>query len=228
MNATTKMNLEDKVMEVILNNEFPNSEIRYSVDGSELNSASKKYDKPIQLTETTSIKAVLFENDKPIGKEFKKVIKFHKAVGKKVTYNNIYSDSYKGAGDFGMTNALRGTKNFRDGQWQAWLGKDMETVIDLGKETSISQVIVGSMENQGPGIYYPTKIEVFVSEDGENYKIAGSVERDYVKNSGAELKDFKVNFSEQKTRFVKVVATSLKQTSTGGGVWIFIDEILID
>ena len=127
-----------------------------------------------------------------------------------------------------MVNTLRGTKNFHDGQWQAWLGKDMETVIDLDEETLISQVIVGSMENQGPGIYYPTKIEVFISKDGKNYKIAGSIERAFVKNVGSELKDFKINFSEQKARFVKVVATSLKQTSKGGGVWIFFDEILID
>jgi hexosaminidase len=104
----------------------------------------------------------------------------------------------------------------------------MEVVIDLEKETSISQVIVGSMVNQGPGIYYPTKIEAFISEDGKNYKIAGSVENAYAKNAGSELKDFKINFPEQKARFVKVVATSLKQTPTGGSVWLFIDEILID
>jgi len=127
-----------------------------------------------------------------------------------------------------MVNTLRGTKNFHDGQWQAWLGKDMETVIDLGKETLVSQITVGSMENQGPGIYYPTEIEVFISEDGKNYKLAGNVERAYAKNAGSELKDFNINFSEQKTRFVKVVATSLKKTPTGGDVWLFIDEILID
>jgi len=228
VNATTKMNLENKVMEVILKNEFPNSDIRYSLDGSELNNTSKKYDKSIQLSETTSIKATLFENDKPIGKEFNKVIKFHKAVGKAITYSELYSDNYKGAGEFGMTNALRGTKNFRDGQWQAWLGKDMEVIIDLDKLETIKQVIVGSMENQGPGIYFPTKVEVSISEDGKNFKNVGSVERAFVKNGNSQLKDFVIKLQEQKTRFVKVKATSLKKTSNGGGVWLFVDEILID
>lgn len=226
--ADTQINIEEKMVEVLLKNEFPKSDIRYSIDGSELNSTSKKYMKPIKISETTNLKASLFENDKPVGREFNELIKFHKGVGKKVTYKEMYSERYQGAGEFNMVNTLRGTKNFHDGQWQAWLGKDMETVIDLGEETSISKVTVGSMENQGPGIYYPTKIEVFTSIDGGNYTIAGSVERAYSKNAGSELKDFKVNFSEQKARFVKVVATSLKQTSTGGGVWIFIDEILID
>ena len=226
--ADTQINMEEKVVEVLLKNEFSNSDIRYTLDGSDLNSTSKKYTESIKMLETTNIKASLFENDKPVGREFNQLIKFHKGVGKKVSYHEMYSKSYQGAGEFGMVNTLRGTKNFHDGQWQAWLGKDMETVIDLGDKTAIHQVIVGSMENQGPGIYYPTKIEVFISENGKNYKTVGSIERAYVKNAGSELKDFKINFSEQKTRFVKVVATSLKQTSTGGGVWIFIDEILVN
>ena len=226
--ADTKMNIEEKVVEVILKNEFSKSDIRYSINGNELNSASTKYTEPIKITKTTNLKASLFENDTPIGRELNQTIKFHKALGKRITYDEIYSDSYKGVGEFNLVNTIRGTKNFRDGQWQAWLDKDMEVVIDLEKETSISQVIVGSMVNQGPGIYYPTKIEAFISEDGKNYKIAGSVENAYAKNAGSELKDFKINFPEQKARFVKVVATSLKQTPTGGSVWLFIDEILID
>ena len=226
--ADTQINMEEKTVEVLLKNEFPKSDIRYTTDGSELNSASKKYTEPIKISATTNLKASLFTNDKPVGREFNKTIKFHKAVGKKVSYKEMYSERYQGVGDFNMVNTLRGTKNFHDGQWQAWLGKDMEVVIDLEEESLISEVVVGSMENQGPGIYYPTKIEVFVSNDGENYQKTGTIERAYAKNPGSELKDFSIHFSEQKARFVKVVATNLKQTPTGGGVWLFIDEILID
>jgi hexosaminidase len=228
VNATTKINLENKVMEVILKNEFQNPDIRYSLDGSELSATSKKYESPIQLSETTSIKSALFEKNKPVGKEFNKVIKFHKAVGKTVVYKELYSDNYKGAGELGMTNALRGTKNFHDGQWQAWLGKDMEVVIDLGKLETIKQVTVGSMENQGPGIYFPTKIEILLSEDGKIFENSGRVERAFAKNGNSQLKDFVIQFQEQKIRFVKVKVTSLKETPSIGGVWLFVDEILID
>jgi hexosaminidase len=123
---------------------------------------------------------------------------------------------------------LRGTKNFHDGQWQAWLGKDMEAIIDLGKEESIHQVTIGSIENQGPGIYFPTKIAVFVSNDGDNFKEVGRIKRDYAKNAESELMDFKVGFKALNARFVKIIATNLKRTPSGGDVWLFIDEILID
>jgi len=226
--ADTQINIENKAVEVLLKNEFPNSNIQYTLDGSDLSSTSVKYMKPIKLTETTNIKASLFENDKPVGKVFHKTIKFHKAIGKKVSYNEIYSDSYQGAGAFGMVNSLRGTKNFHDGQWQAWLDKDMEVIIDLEQQTTLHQVIVGSMENQGPGIYYPSKVSVLVSQDGVTFQDVGSIKHAYAKSGASELKDFVVDFKEVNARYVKVIATNLKTIPSGGGVWLFIDEIVID
>ena len=226
--ADTQMNLENKSVEVLLKNEFTEADIRYILDDGDISLSANKYAGPIQIKETTLIKASLFKNDKPLGKELNELIKFHKAIGKKVTFKEIYHDSYKGAGDYGMVNSLRGSKNFHDGQWQAWLGNNMEAIIDLEKEELIRQVTVGSMENQGPGIYFPVKVSVFVSNDGIKFQEVGNIKRDYARNAASELKDFKIVFEEQKARYVKVIATNLKRTPSGGNVWMFIDEILID
>jgi len=226
--ADTQINIETKAVEVLLKNEFSNSDIRYTLDGSVPNNASIKYEKPIKLTKTTNINASLFENDKPVGKMFNKTIKFHKAIGKKVSYNEIYSDSYQGAGSFGMVNSLRGTKNFHDGQWQAWLDKDMQVIIDLEQQTEVQQVTVGSMENQGPGIYYPSKVTILVSNDGETFQEVGTIKHTYAKNSTSELKDFIINFKMVNTRYVKIIAANLKNIPSGGGVWLFVDEIVIE
>ncbi len=226
--ANTKINMENKSVELQLKNEFPKSDIRYTLNGDKLTKDAEKYLTPIQLTETTTIKASLFKNNQPIGKELIKTIKFHKGVGKQVSYKEIYNDKYKGAGEFGMVNTLRGTKNFHDGQWQAWLDKDMEVTIDLENETKINTVTVGSMENQGPGIYYPTAIEVFVSTDGKVFEKVGETKRDYVKSSNSELKDFQLTFEEKTAKYVKVKAICLNKVPNGGSAWLFIDEILID
>jgi len=228
INATTEINLENKSTKVLLKNELSNSDIRYTLDGSELSDSSNRYTKPIQLSETITIKASLFENNKPIGKELNKTIITHKGIGKKVLYKEKYNAKYKGAGDFGMVNALRGTINYRDGQWQAWLAKDVEIIIDLEKETLIHQVLVGTMESQKPGIYFPTEITVFVSNNGVTYKEIGKIERTFVKNSTSELKDFKISFTACSSRFVKVIATNLKENPKGVKTWLFIDEILIN
>ncbi|WP_291865502.1 family 20 glycosylhydrolase [Maribacter sp.] len=226
--SDTQINMKEKTVEVLLKNEFPFGDIRYTLDGSALSATSKKYEGALKMSKTTRIRAGLFKNGKPEGKEFDETVKFHKAIGKKVTYKEIYHESYKGAEEFGMVNALRGTKNFHDGQWQGWLDTDMEISIDLEREETIHEVVVGSLENQGSGIYFPIAVEVFISKDGVSYESVGEIKRSFIQNFSSELKDFTLSFKESKARFVKVVATSLKEVPENGGAWLFIDEILVE
>ena len=104
----------------------------------------------------------------------------------------------------------------------------MEVVVDLEKTQIISQVTVGSIENQGAGIYFPTAVKVLVSADGVTYKEVQQVLRPFSINSNSELKDFKIKFDKLNTRFVKVIATNLKKSPKGEDSWLFIDEILIN
>lgn len=226
--ANTTVNLEKKLVNLTLQNEFSNADIRYVLGNKNLDKNAIKYTIPIEIQETTIVKASLFNHNKPVGKVFTDTIKFHKAVAQKIEYKTPYNDNYQGAGTFGMVNTLRGTKNFHDGQWQAWLDSDMEIVIDFETETSMSEVIVGSLENQGSEIFFPSAIEVAVSNDGVTYEDVGKIERTFVENSKSELKDFKISFAKRSARFVKVKAIGLKESPKKGEVWLFIDEILIN
>jgi len=223
-----KIDMDTKQVSVSLKNEFTNADIRYALNENKLSDNAIKYTEPLNIDKTTEIHASLFKDDKPVGVAFNTTIEFHKGVGKKLTYKEIYDDQYQGEGEFGLVNTLRGTKNFSDGHWQAWLGKDMEVEIDLGEATPIHQVVLGTLENQGPGIYFPTAVKVYLSDDGKNYKEVGVEKRDYAKNPSFDLKAFKINFKEQSARYVKVVATNLKETPEGGDAWLFVDEILIN
>ena len=223
-----KIDMDTERASVTLNNEFTDADIRYTLNDDQLSDKAIKYTEPLKIDKTTKIHASLFKNDKPVGAPFNTTIQFHKGVGKKITFKEVYDDRYQGEGEFGMVNALRGTKNFTDGHWQAWLGKDMEAVVDLGEDTFIHEVILGTLENQGPGIYFPISVAVSVSSDGKNYKEVGVEKRDFAKNPSSDLKEFKISFEAQSVRFVKVVATSMKTLPKGGDVWLFVDEILIN
>lgn len=226
--AEMDVNLEKKAVSMELKNEFPNSDIRYVLGEGDINSDAISYKKPIEIDKSTIVKASLFENNKPVGSIYTDTIKFHKAIAKKVEYLTPYNNRYKGSGEYTLVNSLRGSKNFHDGQWQAWLQDDMDVVIEFEEPTSVSKVTVGSMENQGPGIYFPVKIEVLASNDGAKFKSLGKVERPYTENKDAVLKDFIIKFGETKTKFIKVIATNLKKTPSNGGVFLFIDEILVE
>mgnify|MGYP003635976298 FL=1 len=224
----TSVNTENGVISIALKSEFPQADIRFSLDGSDITSASEKYSAPVDIDRTTNIKAQVFKDGEPVGAIFEKTIKYHKAVGKPVTYINKYHDSYKGAEDLGMVNVVRGSKNFHDGQWQGWLDNDMELVIDLESPTELEKISVGALENQGSGIYFPIQVEVFLSDDGKTFRSAGSAKREYAANNGSELRDFVIEIGKQNARYIKVKATNLGTAPTGGGSWMFIDEVVVE
>jgi hexosaminidase len=226
--ASSSADLAHKQINVALKNEFPNPDIRYVLGNKPLDQQALKYTNPIPFNETTILKASLFQNDKPVGKTFMDTIVFHKAVGHKVSYLTPYNSNYKGDGPFGMVNTIRGSKNFHDGQWQAWLVNDMEIVIDLEKQESIQQVSVGTLESQGAGINFPTQIKILVSNDSIKYKEVGKVNRAYAANPISELKDFKIDFQKQNARFVKIIAVNLRKSPKGDSSWLFVDEIVVN
>ncbi|MBP4136890.1 beta-N-acetylhexosaminidase [Flavobacterium geliluteum] len=226
--ASSSANMTQKQINVTLKNEFPNPDIRYVLGDKSLAGNAIKYTTPIEFTGNTILKASLFQNEKLVGKIFTDTIVFHKAFAHKVTYLTPFNQNYKGDGPFMMVNTIRGSKNFHDGQWQAWLINDMELVIDLEKEQSVEQVTLGTLESQGSGVNFPTQIKVLVSSDGFKYKEVGKVVRPYAANVNSELKDFKINFEKRSARFVKVIAFNLKKSPKEEDSWLFVDEVLVN
>ncbi|MBF4493156.1 family 20 glycosylhydrolase [Flavobacterium sp. MR2016-29] len=226
--AASTADMAQKQINITLKNEFPNPDIRYVLGDKTLAGNAVKYTTPIQVKETTIVKASLFQNEKLVGKIFTDTIIFHKGVAHKVKYLTPYNNNYKGDGPYTMNNSIRGSKNFHDGQWQAWLVNDMELVVDLEKQESVEQVIIGTLESQGSGVNFPTQIKVLISNDDITYKEVGKISRQYAVNVNSELKDFKINFGKQNARFIKVIATNLKKSPKGESSWLFVDEILVN
>lgn len=225
--AITEVELENNIINVKLENELPGTEIRYVLNGQDLDRSSKMYEEAIEISKTTNLKAGVLEDGELVGVPLNKTYEFHKAVGQKLDYDPVYHNSYQGAGELGLVNVLRGTKNFHDGQWQGWLVKDVVLTIELEDITPIKEVVIGSLENQGAGIYFPKKIEVLVSADGSEFRTVGKFEREFRDNSLSELKDFSVEFKEVEASSVKVRITNQGRPPGGGGAWLFLDEIMV-
>ncbi|TPG36167.1 family 20 glycosylhydrolase [Flavobacterium pectinovorum] len=225
--ASSTADLANKQIKVELKNEFPNPDIRYVLGDKNIDHNAVKYINPIEFRETTILKASLFQDEKPVGKTFTDTIIFHKAFAHKVKYLTPFNENYKGDANT-MINSIRGSKNFHDGQWQAWIVNDMELVIDLEKLENIEHVSVGTLESQGAGVNFPVEVKVLVSTDGITYKQVGKLSRPYAVNPIPELKDFKINFQKQNVRYIKVIAVNLKKSPKGESSWLFVDEILVN
>ncbi|WP_317124792.1 discoidin domain-containing protein [Aureibaculum luteum] len=227
MTSTLTTNLKDKSINISLENEFPNPDIRYVLGDKNIDNKAIKYTDALDFSETTILKASLFKHDKPIGKSYIDTINIHKAFGKALTFKSTYSKDYQGDGPLSMANGIRGSKNFGDGHWQGWLEEDMEVVIDLEKPQPIKEVSIGTLQNLESGIYFPTAVTVSISDDGTTYEEIGKVERKFNIRTKKDIINFKIKFKETNTRYVKVIATNLKKAPNDAGAWLFVDELLV-
>ncbi|MEZ4841242.1 MAG: family 20 glycosylhydrolase [Flavobacteriaceae bacterium] len=227
---STQFDSRNNTINLSLQTEFPNSDIRYVLNNDNLISEAIPYSGTIVLDKTSTITASLFRDNEPVGQSFNKTIKFHKAMAKKVHYVNRYNDRYKGTGVMNLVDGLRGTKNFFDGKWQGWLGESMEVIVDLGGKAKVKSVSIGALEDQGSDIYFPVGINIYISDDGINYVKRANLVRPYKTNPNVGLEEFKLDLeAEVETNFIKITVDVLPMNpDPNRGVWLFIDEIIID
>ena len=205
--------------------EVPNADIRYALGDTPIEKG-EKYTAPIAIKASTTYKAAVFSanatNTITSGQ-----ITFHKAIGKPVSYSPLYHKSYQGQGEGTLTNVIRGTKNFHDGQWLGWLGDDVTLTLDLGETTEVSEVRIGAMDAQSSGIYFPERLMVALSADGKNYREVAVQEEPCTIKRKPSLKDFVLKFNTQSTRYLQIQLKNVKTPPKGGDAWLFIDEILV-
>jgi len=234
VSAKTVFDPAKKQLAVSLGCELTGIDIHYTSDGSEPTNLSTLYSGPVLLDKSATLKAITFAGAIPVGKPMSRSFNFNKATCKPVKYIVPYSSLYKGSGEYTLVNGLRGSTNGSDGQWQGWIGTVMEVDIDLQQAVEIHQISVGSLQNAGSWIFFPKRIEFYVSEDGIKFKkVAEPINEVDPLSEGAQLKDFSASFNPVKANFVKVVAYNIGKcpkghAGEGKAAWLFIDEIAIE
>ena len=144
-----------------MSNEIGIPEIRYRTDGRNPDASSTLYTKPLRLKRTASVRAGTFINGLLVGKVSETRFLTHKALGRAPKLAHLYNERYKGGGDTGLVDGLRGAKSHTDGRWQGFEGDDLEAVIDLGRAERISAVTVGFLQNTSAWIFMPDERRVF-------------------------------------------------------------------
>ncbi len=225
---------KSKWVELLCNTE--GAEIRYTIDGSEPNLKSQKYEHPVQIRKDAMVKAKAFKKGlKESGTfivQYLKGIPFNAETGyPKVTVegNDIGYGNKTGVllldGGFGST-------TFNDGFWTGIDLKDMNVDIDLGTTRSISEVKPGILIYPGAWIFNPNKIEVYVSNDQENYHLIKNISMDSPEDERRFIVRPSIQFQAVKCRFIKVKFKNgpIPDWHMAGGRkhWIFVDEILIN
>lgn len=200
--------------------------------------AVKMLNHTFSLTRDITMRYVVISGLKELGtkpgKEFEENnFVDHAGCGKKVSLTYPFNNAYSAGGDIALTNGIKGTKNHSDGNWQGFRGDDLEAIIDLGKAIDVEKISVSFLQDIGSWVFLPASVEFAVSEDGDNFKVATTLENDISqKQEGTFLKEFAVALDNAQARYVRVKAKSIGvcppwHAGAGGKVWLFCDEIVI-
>lgn len=220
----------------------PYSKIRYTLDGSTPTKESQLYTAPFSIDKSTTVKAIVFDNsgDRQFSNsDYRQSLSaeavFHKMPNDwSVELFSKYNRQYTGGGPEGLIDGIRGTTNFASGEWQGYQSQDFIAVIDLKKETEITELGAGFLQVAESWVWMPTKVEFETSLDGKNFTKAAEIITDVsTENMERIIKDYKTKITKTKACYVRVKATNLGKIpawhpGAGFDAFIFVDEIFIN
>ena len=221
-------------LELTIESLFEGTDIYYTLDGSVPTTSSTKYETPIILDNTASVKVIAVKKDwEPSFVTERTFIKNN------IAYTDVQllttpNEKYKGKKGKTLIDQKRGSLNFVDGNWLGFEGKPLNAIIELKEKNIISKVSVGALSAPSSWIFYPTAIVISSSKDGVNFKEIGRKNMG-IESPNAEVKltFFDMEFTPTDAKYVKLqVLSPLKNPdwhpNPGGKSWIFIDEVVLN
>ncbi len=217
-----------KNTEIVLACNTANADIYYNYQDK----GYTKYTSPIAISEAGTLQVYsAYQGEKsPVVKT-----SFHKIdPNLSIDLATEYANQYNGGGDHALIDGILGAADFRTGTWQGYFDTDLIATIDLGKVKEIDSIKVNFLKDQRSWIFFPTKVNFMVSQDGKSYKKITSIDfEDITQEEVVEIETIKVPV-RGKYRYVKTIAETLGDLPEwhlghkhDGKSWLFVDEITI-
>ncbi len=195
-------------------------EIRYTTDGSAPTATSQLYERPFYTSGRTVVKAVIFKNGQLQGQAACDTANYHLAIGKKVTFNTPWSSAYPAQKEQTLTNGIAGTITYRDKQWLGYL-KDLDVTVDMEGVQPISSVAIRFMQQPGPGVFFPSYVELLVSDDGKTFtSVTKEVNTTPTSDPALRFKSFTFDCGKLNARYIRLFAPKVAG-------FMFADEVVV-
>lgn len=210
------------------------ADVHYTLDGTAPTVSSPKYTAPIRITAPCTLRADAFRSwGKAI--EVKKSFTFSKSTACPVTLLQRPDPKQTYGGAALLTDGLQGENtNYASGRWIGFCGNDLEAVVDLGKEQSISSASVNVCVAMGYWIVDARSFEVLASADGKEFRLLAKEEyAPAVQGNPDYVIQHKLSFAPTSARYVKFVVTSEKSlpawhSGHGHHGYVFVDELTVE
>ncbi len=232
--ASPEIDPDSRKLFLKLDSEVYQPKIRYTLDGSMPGKQSPVYKKPIEIGETSTLKAVVFQNGKSMQQVLVRDYHIHKAFAADIQLKHPNSAQYDGHGEYSLVNGVRGTKSYSDGNWKGFHGDNLIALIDLGEATNISSIQVEALQTVASWIFLPQRVHFEVSADGEQFVLLETVENDASPyEMDRIIHSFSTDISSENMRYIRVSAENLGvcppgHSGEGSPAWLFVSEIMVE
>ena len=157
----------------------------------------------------------------------------HAAQGKPYRLDVPPSAHYPDEGGVSLTDGELAPTDHADPAWLGLEGPDIVTTLDLGESTPIRELAAEFLESIRVGIYLPTRLELQVSENGQDFTTLRTVERPPAKDKAAWVHRFAVEGLNTRARYVRFHAKNpgpIAQGKPGAGAnsWLFVSEVMVN
>jgi len=230
----TRARPDQRELDVLISSEQTNPLIRCTLDGSEPDEDSPRYDGPIPLRASSPIAAALFEGAAPRGRAVAKDILLHDAVGSRVVYRSPFSDRFESDSTF-LVDGLTASLDHTDGYWQAYLGSDVDLDILLPQPVRVERIVISFLVVDESRIVAPRKVSVEVSSDGRKFSpVLDQTARTPQEEGAAHREEFVFRPEHSTSTAVVRVRAEVDHTCPPGHPYegmqtlLFIDEIVVD
>ncbi|HAD11222.1 MAG TPA: glycosyl hydrolase family 92 [Saprospirales bacterium] len=212
----------------------PDAKIRYMFADISGKVQWRDYQNPVKVDRS---QRMFIHAEKGNDKSNAVLVEFHRIRSdlKVLNYKHPYSPQYTAGGNDGLVDGVRGGEDFRTGGWQGFEGENLDMVIDLGRQQKVSRVSANFLQDENSWIFFPTALQVEVSEDGKSFTPAGEQRCDISPSAlGTLQKELSVTLAgNTRARYVRIVGKSLGKcpaTHKGAGYacWLFTDEVTVE
>jgi hexosaminidase len=233
VNVKPQVNPANRSLVLSLFSEVYDPEIRYTLDGSIPGFKSPIYSHPVEINQSSMLKAAVFINGKSTDQLLERSFNLHQAFAARVELQYPNSQQYTGTGDYNLVDGVRGSKYFNDGYWIGFWGDDMIATIRFPEPTAISSIEVDALQNYASWIFFPEKAIFEVSEDGQTFRKLDEITNEIPQDEkGKLIQLFKTTRSAEN---ITAISISMKNpgacppghSGEGQNSWLFVSEIVV-
>jgi len=220
------------IRRITLKSLLPADKIFYTLDGSDPDTSSAVYAGMFTINKPGTVKARSFSGGR-LNPVFIKNMFVYRGPVKNITLSSAYAKRYGAHGVVSLVDSVYGTKNFHDGNWLGFEGKDFEATLEFKQPLMIDTITVTFLQNSSSWILFPEWVAFYVSEDGENYIPVGKIENSIPwKKQGTYIEPFTCVPGNKEIRYVRIHARNTGtlpawHKTAGGKAWVFTDEIML-